>query len=61
MPGLNEGLQKINKDGEIKLYVPPALGYGDQDSSSVISSVPANSVLLYDIKMLDIQDAPTTN
>jgi len=58
MPGLNEGLQKINKGGELKLYVPPALGYGDEDSSSVISSVPADSVLIYDIHLLDIQDAP---
>jgi len=58
MPGLNEGLQKINKGGELKLYVPPALGYGDEDSSSVISSVPADSVLIYDIKLLDVQDAP---
>jgi len=61
MPGLNEGLQKINKGGELKLYAPPALGYGDEDSSSVISSVPADSVLIYDIKLLEIENTESTN
>ena len=29
IPGWTEGLQKVNKGGKIKLYVPPQLAYGD--------------------------------
>jgi peptidylprolyl isomerase len=58
IPGWNEGIQKINKGGKIKLYVSPSLGYGDEDSSGVVAPIPANSTLIYDIELLDIQDAP---
>ncbi len=57
--GWNEGIQKIGKGGRIKLYVPPALGYGHEDMSGVISKIPADSVLLYDIHLLDIRPAVT--
>lgn len=50
IPGWNEGIQKINKGGRIKLYIPPSLGYG----SDAVSGVPADSTLIYDIELLDI-------
>lgn len=56
--GLNEGLQQVNRGGKIRLYVPPALGYGSQDHSGVVSAIPADSTLIYEITLLDIQDAP---
>ena len=56
IPGWNEGIQKVGKGGRLKLYIPPALGYGDEDSSGVISSIPANSVLIYDIRLLDVHE-----
>jgi FKBP-type peptidyl-prolyl cis-trans isomerase len=59
VPGWNEGIQHVAKGGRIKLYIPPSIGYGDENCSGVISSVPGGSVLLYDIRLLDIQDAST--
>jgi FKBP-type peptidyl-prolyl cis-trans isomerase len=56
VPGWNEGIQKINKGGKLKLYIPPDVGYGDEDHSGVVAPIPANSVLIYEIELLDIQD-----
>jgi FKBP-type peptidyl-prolyl cis-trans isomerase len=56
-PGFNEGIQKINKGGKIKLYIPSALGFSDVTVSSVISAIPAGSTLLYEIELLDIKDS----
>jgi FKBP-type peptidyl-prolyl cis-trans isomerase len=52
--GWNEGLQKINQGGKIKLYIPPSLGYGDQGSDGA----PPCSTLIFEIEMLDIADTP---
>jgi FKBP-type peptidyl-prolyl cis-trans isomerase len=54
IPGWTEGLQKINKGGRIKLYVPPSLGYGDEG----ISRVPPYSTLIFEIEVVDIIDTP---
>ncbi len=56
--GLNEGLQQVNRGGKIRLYVPPSIGYGSQDHSGVVSAIPADSTLIYEITLLDLQDAP---
>ena len=52
--GWIEGLQKINKGGTIKLYVPHWLGYGDQ----TYHNVPPYSTLTFEIEVLDIKDTP---
>ena len=57
IPGWNEGIQQINKGGRIKLYVPPAIGYGDENVSGVVSRIPANSLLIYEIELIDIKNA----
>jgi len=57
IPGWNEGIQLIGKGGRIKLYIPPSIGYGDEDMSGVVSRIPASSLLIYEIELLDIQDA----
>jgi FKBP-type peptidyl-prolyl cis-trans isomerase len=51
--GWTEGLQKINKGGEIKLYVPANLAYGDDGRSGI----PPGSTLIFDIELLDIKPA----
>jgi FKBP-type peptidyl-prolyl cis-trans isomerase FkpA len=48
--GWREGLQLIGVNGKIKLLIPSALGYGSQ----VQADIPANSVLIFDIELIDI-------
>jgi FKBP-type peptidyl-prolyl cis-trans isomerase len=55
IPGWTEGLQKINKGGKIKLYVPSALAYGD----SAAGPIPPGSTLIFEVQLLDIKDAPS--
>jgi len=57
IPGWTEGIQKINKGGKIKLYVPPHLAYGDQGSQSI----PPASTLIFDIELLDIKATPASD
>lgn len=63
VPGFTEGLQKINKGGKIKMYIPPELGYGDESKGEI----PPGSALVFEVELLDInppqsgqaQPAPT--
>lgn len=50
IPGMTEGLQKINKGGKIKIYIPHDLGYGEQPTPSI----PAFSTLVFEVDLLDI-------
>ena len=47
--GWQEGIPKYNKGGKGKLIIPSALAYG----SSAMGSIPANSVLVFDIYLVD--------
>jgi len=49
--GWRIGIPKIQKGGEIRLIVPPNLGYG----SRAIGSIPENSVLDFTIKLSNTQ------
>jgi FKBP-type peptidyl-prolyl cis-trans isomerase len=49
--GWNEGLQKVNPGGRIKLYIPPSLGYGEED----YDRIPGGSVLLSEIELVGIE------
>ena len=51
IPGWTEGLQKLNKGGKIKLYVPPQLAYGDDARGNI----PPSSTLIFEIDLLDIK------
>ncbi|MDR0638327.1 MAG: FKBP-type peptidyl-prolyl cis-trans isomerase [Spirochaetaceae bacterium] len=51
LPGWTEGLQLMNVGGRYTLYVPSELGYGEWGAGDV---VPPNSVLIFDIELLDI-------
>jgi len=55
IPGWTEGLQKIQKGGKIKLYVPPDLGYGDEGRPGI----PPASTLIFDVELLDIVGSAT--
>ena len=49
--GWQEGIPLIGVGGSIKLYLPPSLGYG----SSANGDIPANSNLIFDVSLSDVQ------
>jgi FKBP-type peptidyl-prolyl cis-trans isomerase FkpA len=49
--GWQEGIPKFRAGGEGMLLIPSALGYGNQE----VGSIPENSVLVFDIRLLDVQ------
>jgi FKBP-type peptidyl-prolyl cis-trans isomerase FkpA len=49
--GWKIGIPKIQKGGEIRLIIPPNLGYGDRAAGSI----PANSVLDFTISLNNVQ------
>lgn len=50
VPGFSEGLKLMPKGAKYRLWIPPALGYGEQAQGEAI---PANSVLVFDVEMID--------
>ena len=63
--GFQIGINGMKEGGERLLAIPPTLGYGDQavkdDKGKII--IPANSTLLFDIKLVKVSaaaPAPTT-
>lgn len=51
--GWTEGIPYFKEGGEGMLLIPSRLGYGESGSSS--GSIPPNSVLIFDVKLLDVQ------
>jgi FKBP-type peptidyl-prolyl cis-trans isomerase len=49
--GWQYGIPLIKAGGRIMLYLPPSLGYGAQ----AVGSIPANSVLIFDITLQGVQ------
>ncbi|MEO8796219.1 MAG: FKBP-type peptidyl-prolyl cis-trans isomerase [Daejeonella sp.] len=52
IPGWQIGVPLIQKGGKIRLLIPSGYGYGDQQ----VRSIPANSVLDFDIELVDVQN-----
>ncbi len=48
--GWTEGIPYFKKGGKGMLLIPSALGYGSQ----AVGNIPANSVLIFDIELLDV-------
>jgi FKBP-type peptidyl-prolyl cis-trans isomerase FkpA len=51
--GWQIGIPLIKKGGSINLYIPPSLGYGSSASSD--GKIPANSILVFYIDLVDVQ------
>lgn len=49
--GWTEGIQKFREGGSGILLIPSQLGYGDKNQGGI----PANSVLIFDVEVLEIQ------
>jgi FKBP-type peptidyl-prolyl cis-trans isomerase FkpA len=50
IPGFREGCQYFSPGSSGLLIMPPSLGYGSQ----AVGSIPANSVLVFEVDMIDI-------
>lgn len=50
IPGWTEGIPYFKQGGIGKLLIPSALGYGQSGNSSI----PKNSVLIFDIKLIEV-------
>jgi FKBP-type peptidyl-prolyl cis-trans isomerase len=55
IPGWTEGIQKINAGGQIRLYIPGNLAYGDQPPRGMAP----NATLIFDVELLSFKDAPS--
>lgn len=51
IPGWTEALQMMKPGAKWRLYVPPALAYGEQGAGRLIGP---NSALIFDVELLDI-------
>lgn len=54
IPGMRDALQHMTVGDEWLVYIPPELGYGDQSAGEI----PANSVLVFRLKLLDVAQTP---
>ncbi len=54
VPGFSEALQLMQKGGEYRIWIPSELGYGEQSPGP---ELPANSVLIFDVSLLDFISA----
>lgn len=53
--GIQLGLSLIGRGGQIQLFVPPTLGYGNVPVPDPINPViPANSMLIYEVNLVNV-------
>lgn len=52
--GWQIAVTKITKGGKLRLYLPSYFGYGPR----ALPGIPANSVLIFDMEMVDINNNP---
>jgi FKBP-type peptidyl-prolyl cis-trans isomerase len=54
IPGWTIGLQLIAPGGQIRLYIPPELAYGEDGRPGI----PPSSTLVFEVELLEVSDAP---
>lgn len=55
VPGFSEGLKKMTKGSKYRFWIKPELGYGERSPDP--NRLPPNSVLVFDVKLLDFLPA----
>ncbi|MBR5705596.1 MAG: FKBP-type peptidyl-prolyl cis-trans isomerase [Deltaproteobacteria bacterium] len=55
IPGWVEGLQLMKEGGQIKLFVPPELAYGEAGVSALVGP---NSALVFDVELIKVDSPP---
>jgi FKBP-type peptidyl-prolyl cis-trans isomerase FkpA len=53
VPGFSEALKLMPRGSSYRFWIPPALGYGAQAQGDAI---PANSLLVFDVEMIDFKN-----
>ena len=53
VPGFSEALQKMQRGGKYKIWIPGALGYGENPPPN--SPLKANSTLIFEVELLDFR------
>lgn len=54
IPGMRDALQHMTVGDEWLVYIPPALGYGEDSGGEI----PPNSVLIFRLKLLEVAATP---
>ncbi|MCR4325382.1 MAG: FKBP-type peptidyl-prolyl cis-trans isomerase [Patescibacteria group bacterium] len=59
LPGFQIGINGMKVGGERLLSIPPSLAYGAQDVTDADGNViiPANSTLIFSVKLINVEDA----
>lgn len=62
IPGFQIGVNGMKEGGERRISIPPELGYGTQDVKDATGKViiPANSTIIFDIKLVKVEAASST-
>jgi FKBP-type peptidyl-prolyl cis-trans isomerase FkpA len=58
VPGFSEALQKMQRGGKYKIWIPGKLGYGEnppQNPQTGEPALPANATLIFDVELLDFR------
>ncbi len=52
--GWHKGIPLVKEGGEIEIYIPPSLGYGDEDmkDNNGVVVIPKNSYLVFKVKVV---------
>ncbi|MEX2597738.1 MAG: FKBP-type peptidyl-prolyl cis-trans isomerase [Salibacteraceae bacterium] len=54
IPGWDQGIAQLSKGAKAKLTIPAEMAYGANERPGI----PANSTLIFEVELVDIQDAP---
>lgn len=55
VPGFSEALKLMSPGAKYQIWIPPALGYGAEAKGDAATGIPANSVLVFDLDLIDFR------